>query len=223
MDGCAVAQSSSVVRCMQGARTRPTSQLVSGIARSWPDARLVGSEIYSAGLGFAAQRIQHAEFVQLDARRMPYEDEFDVAGAFDVIEHIDDDEAVLASLRGAVLPGGGVLLTVPQHPRLWSAADEYAHHVRRYTARELEHKVRRAGLEILRSTSFVTLLLPAMLASRRTHRDLVAFDPRAELTTPAGVNRALGILMGLERLLIRSGISLPAGGSRLIVARRPLH
>src|SRR5256885_16373006 len=50
--------------------------------------------------------------------------------------------------------------------RSWSASDEYACHERRYTARELHDKVARAGFEIVRSTSFVSLLLPAMLASR---------------------------------------------------------
>lgn len=199
-----------------------TGFVLAGVSRSWPQARLVGSEIYSAGLEFAAQRVKDAEFVQLDARSIPYEEEFDVVGAFDVLEHIEDDEAVLAGLRRATRPGGGVLLSVPQHPSLWSATDEYAHHVRRYTAQELEQKVRRAGLEILRSTSFVTLLLPAMLASRHLHRDLETYDPLAEMRISSSVNRVLGVVMALERLAIRAGFSLPVGGSRLVVARRPV-
>jgi len=197
-----------------------TGFVLSGVAKAFPDARLVGSEVYSAGLRFAAERVPTASFVQMDARAIPYEDEFDVVAAFDVVEHIAEDEAVLANMRRAVKPGGGVLLTVPQHPSLWSASDEYAHHVRRYTAAELHAKVKAAGLEILRSTSFVTLPLPAMLLSRRANQDLSKFDPLAELTVAAPVNAALEAALRMEHIAIRAGVSLPVGGSRLVVARR---
>ena len=35
---------------------------------------------------FARQRIPDATFIQMDARRVPYAEEFDLIGAFDVIE-----------------------------------------------------------------------------------------------------------------------------------------
>jgi SAM-dependent methyltransferase len=197
-----------------------TGFVLSGVAKAFPGTRLVGSEVFSAGLGFAAERVPSATFVQMDARRMPYEDEFDVVGAFDVIEHIAEDEAVLANVLRAVRPGGGVLLTVPQHPWLWSAADEYAHHARRYTARELHAKVQGAGFRILRSTSFVTLPLPAMMLSRIANRDVSKFDPVAELTVPPLLNTALETALRAEQVAIRCGLSLPVGGSRLVVARR---
>jgi len=197
-----------------------TGYVTSGVAHAFPQARLVGSEIYAAGLRHAARRVPQAAFVQMDARDMPYVDEFDVAAAFDVVEHIAEDEAVLANLRRAVRPGGGVLLTVPQHPSLWSASDEYARHVRRYTAREIHRKLRAAGLEVVRSTSFVTLPLPAMLVSRLAQRDLATFDPAGELTMAKPLDRALEAVLAVERAAIRAGLSLPAGGSRLVVARR---
>ncbi len=197
-----------------------TGFVLSGMSDAFPQARFVGSELFSAGLAFAARRVPQATFVQMDARAIPYEDEFDVVGAFDVVEHIAQDELVLANLRRAVRPGGLVVLTVPQHPWLWSAADEYAHHVRRYSARELHAKVQAAGLEIVRSTSFVTLPMPLMLASRLARRDVDKFDPRAELAIPGPLNKALEAMLSLERVAIRSGLDLPAGGSRLVVARR---
>jgi 2-polyprenyl-3-methyl-5-hydroxy-6-metoxy-1,4-benzoquinol methylase len=43
----------------------------------------------------------------------------DVAGCFDVLEHIPDDQRALEELARAVRPGGGLILTVPQLPRLW--------------------------------------------------------------------------------------------------------
>jgi SAM-dependent methyltransferase len=200
-----------------------TGFVLGGVAAAFPATSLLATEVYSAGLRFAAQRVPRATFVQMDARNVPYEDEFDVAAAFDVLEHIAEDEAVLVNMRAALRKGGGMILTVPQHPWLWSASDEYACHVRRYTARELHAKVRRAGFEILRSTSFVTLPLPAMFASRFAHRDVARFDPVAELTVPALLNSTLESALRLEHLAIRAGISLPVGGSRLLVARRTEH
>jgi SAM-dependent methyltransferase len=199
-----------------------TGFVLSGIAQAHPGLAVTGSEVATEGLGFAARRMPGATLVQMDARRIPYRAEFDVAGAFDVIEHIEDDRAVLKELRSALMPGGGLLLTVPQHPSLWSEYDARAHHVRRYTAPELRAKVEEAGFEILRMTSFVTLLLPLMFASRLTQRAPRAdYDPLAELKIARPLNWLLEKALDFERLLIRAGLPLPAGGSLLLIARRP--
>jgi len=199
-----------------------TGYVLSGIAAAFPGMRLAGSEAATAGLAFAAARVPHAAFLQMDARRIPFREEFDVAGAFDVIEHIEDDRAVLGELRGAVAPGGGVVLTVPQHPFLWSGHDVSQRHVRRYTARELRDKAVAAGLEVIRMTSFVTLLMPLMLLSRLMRRRAREdYESLAELKVPAWLNLPLERALDLERALIRAGLSLPAGGSLLLVARRP--
>ncbi len=104
--------------------------------------------------------------MRADGRALPFAGEFDVVGAFDVIEHIDADEAVLAAMRRAVRPGGGVIVTVPQHRWLWSETDRYSGHQRRYDRRELGRKLDGAGLKVRWMTSFTTLLLPLMAASR---------------------------------------------------------
>ena len=68
-----------------------TGFVLSGIRTAFPSAELSGSEIFSAGLAFAAERVPSATFYQMDARAIPFRDHFDVIGAFDVLEHIDDD------------------------------------------------------------------------------------------------------------------------------------
>src|SRR5256885_5971524 len=106
-------------------------------SRQWQ--RLAGSELHPSGLSHARQRLRHGvEFVQMDARHIPAREAFDLTGAFDVIEHIAEDEAVLCELRGATRPGGGVIIAVPQHPWMWSRADDVAFHQRRYAKGELE-------------------------------------------------------------------------------------
>jgi SAM-dependent methyltransferase len=201
-----------------------TGFVLSGIHAADPSLELSGSEIFSAGLALAATRVPSAHFSQMDARHIPYRDEFDVIGAFDVLEHIDEDEAVLAEIGRAVRPGGGFMATVPQHPSLWSLQDVHAHHVRRYTATGLRRKVEAAGFEVVRTTSFVSLLLPTLVAARfrtRGHRTDVGFDAMDELRQPSVLNSALEAVMTLERSLVRRGVSFPAGGSLLLVARMP--
>jgi len=63
---------------------------------------------------------------------------YDLIGAFDVIEHIDDDAASLASIATKLKPGGKFIMTVPAHKWMWSAHDVANHHKRRYSKRALE-------------------------------------------------------------------------------------
>lgn len=199
-----------------------TGFVLSGIANANPEIALSGSEIFLAGLSHAAERVPSAHFMQMDARHVPFANEFDSIGAFDVLEHIKEDETVLAQLKMALKPGGVLLLTVPQHPWLWSASDEYACHVRRYTRLEIERKIAMSGFEVLRSTSFVTGLLPAMVLSRaRQKRKAETFDPAGELKINAALNQAFYGLMVLELAGIKLGLNYSVGGSRLIVARKP--
>ncbi|MDH3287350.1 MAG: methyltransferase domain-containing protein [Betaproteobacteria bacterium] len=197
-----------------------TGFVLSGLQEAAPQLRLAASEIFAEGLPFAQSRVPGARLFQMDARSIPFEDEFDVIGAFDVIEHVEEDTDVLCQMHRALKPGGGLLLTVPQHPWLWSAADEVAHHVRRYTASDLRQKVLDAGFRIARVTSFVSLLLPLMLLSRRA-RPGKNPDPYDELRIGPVSNALLSAVMTVERALIRMGVSFPAGGSLLLAARRP--
>jgi SAM-dependent methyltransferase len=199
-----------------------TGFVLAGIADAIPGLRLCASEIHATALRHAAQRAPGAQLLQLDARRMPFADEFDVVGAFDVIEHIEDDAAVLREMHRAAVPGGGLLLTVPQHPFLWGEYDVRARHVRRYRACELRAKVEAAGFDVLRLTSFVSLLLPLLLVSRFLRRTGGAsFDPLAELRLGPRRNALLEKVLDLERALLATGLRLPAGGSLLLVGRKP--
>ena len=199
-----------------------TGYVLSGIADTYPDRELHGSEIFTAGLAFAAARQPSINFMQMDARNIPFVEEFEALGAFDVLEHIEEDEQVLGQMHKVLKQDGIILLTVPQHSWLWSSIDEYACHVRRYSAKELHVKVEASGFEILRSTSFVSSLLPAMFASRLLQKKSLTKDTdvTAELRISPWLNYLFTKLLGAEIAMIRSGVDFPLGGSRLVVARK---
>jgi SAM-dependent methyltransferase len=199
-----------------------TGFVLTGMLSARPGLRATGGEIFLRGLQVARRRLPSVELLQLDGRRLPYRAHFDVVAAFDVLEHIEEDDEVLREMWLACRRGGGIALTVPQHPFLWSRQDEYSFHKRRYTRRELVRKLKAAGFTLVAVTSIVSLLLPVMLASRLhgRWRGAATPDPRSELRLPRLVDGALEQIMAIERRAIQAGISLPAGGSLLAIARK---
>jgi SAM-dependent methyltransferase len=186
--------------------------------------RLVGSEVSLRGLRSAKAQCPGIELIQLDATAIPFAEEFDAVGAFDVIEHVDDDAAVLRGIRRALKPGGRLILTVPQHPFLWSGLDVYLRHRRRYTRAELARKLAAAGLRLEYATSFVFFLFPLMVLSRAL--DGVRGEPlngerfARRLRLPPLLNRIFDSCMRVDELLIARRWPLPWGGTLLAIARK---
>lgn len=197
-----------------------TGFVLSGIRDAYPQARLVGIDVFEEGLSAARRRVPDAELYRLEAGDLAFDREFDVVCAFDVLEHLDDDQSALAQMRRAVKPSGGLVLLVPQHSWLWSDADAFAHHRRRYRRRDIVQQITAAGFEVEFVSSFMTTLLPAMVVSRLAQRALRRpYNLWRELE-PAAFNRPFEHLLDLEaQLLVQRRISLPAGGSLLLVAR----
>lgn len=191
-----------------------------------PNLELLGSEIYLRGLRSAMARESGIEFIQLDASRIPFVEAFDLIAAFDVLEHIEDDRAALGGILRALKPGGHAVITVPQHPFLWSVLDELVHHQRRYRRADLLAKLREAGFELRYASSFLFTLFPLMLLSRLLDRgrgaqpqEPDALDRRVRF--PRWVNRVFDAVMRVDEALIGLRLSLPWGGTLLAVARRP--
>jgi SAM-dependent methyltransferase len=199
-----------------------TGYVLSGVAAAFLGAKLQGSEIFTKGLNFAAERLTSGSLMQMDARNIPFVREFDVIGAFDVLEHIKEDELVLSQVHTALKSQGYLVITVPQHQWLWSAVDEYACHERRYSKVDLHKKIQAAGFNIIRSTSFVTTLLPAMLISRLLQQTsgCAKFDAASELKIPKWLNYVFYQMLRAELAIIKLGVNLPIGGSRLVIAKK---
>jgi hypothetical protein len=59
-----------------------------------------------------------------------------------------------------------------------------------------------------------------MYVSRRRQRGAETYDAMAEYGCSPRLNAALERVLGLELALIRRGVSFPAGGTLMVVARR---
>lgn len=133
-----------------------------------------------------------------DATRLPVpDDEFDLAISYDVLEHIEDDTAVVREMRRVLRPGGLVLIAVPADPRLWSEHDVAVGHHRRYTRESLTKLFLDAGFVVEEVKAWNVLLRPAVAwkRGRSSNRgsDIEAVSP--------GLNRILHGIVAMERHL----------------------
>ncbi len=201
-----------------------TGFVINNIHRQYPDLVISGSDLYLEGLNFARERIPDAVLYQMDACRLPFQKEFDLILALDILEHIEDDQKVLAEMHRALKDGGGIILTVPQHKWLWSIQDVKAFHKRRYSRRELKERMSSCGFDVVHLSSFVSFLLPIMIISRLYAQifmnDMKKYDPMHELKIRSGINSILNIICMLEEKVLNKGISLGAGGSMLCVGKK---
>jgi SAM-dependent methyltransferase len=141
---------------------------------------------------------------------------YDLIGAFDVIEHIDDDQAALASIATRLKPGARFIMTVPAHQWMWSAHDAVNHHKRRYSRRSLKALIEGSPMKLEKVGYFNSLLFPLAVAERAASRLRGKENADVKLP-PAPLNMALEKVFAAERYLA-GRLPLPPGLSLFAVA-----
>src|SRR6266540_229549 len=122
-----------------------------------------------------------------------------------------DDRLVLRQARRALKTGGALVVTVPAHPRLWTALDEASGHKRRYTRRSLVEAMREAGFLVCLSRHFNTLLYPVQSLQRHildgqpiaTSAERLALVRRALRVPPGPLNALMRLAMAADLVLSR--------------------
>ena len=149
--------------------------------------------------------------LRADATRLPIDDAaLDLVVAFDILEHIEDDELAVREVARILRPEGTFLVAVPADPRLWSAHDVAVDHVRRYTRETLSSVLHRGGFEVVDMTSWNVLLRPVVALRRKkaSGSDLDDLHPV--------VNSGLRAIITAERYL---PVKRLPGVSLLVTAR----
>ena len=183
-----------------------------------------GGDIFLEGLKFCQRRGGSTTLYQIDIMALPFHNDFDVIGMFDILEHIDEDEKALVEVGQALKSGGRILITVPAHKFLWSYFDVHSYHKRRYNKGELVAKLERNGFIIKKMSYYMFFLFPLVTIIR-----LIGNIPRKnkkqgikaslEVRTIPVVNEVFLGLLRLERWLIRY-LNLPIGASLLVLAEK---
>lgn len=207
-----------------------TGVVLAQLQRLFPNSRITGMDLFDEGLKFARQRFR-GTLIQGDVFQHSFGNSFDLIGAFDVIEHLDDDEKILRRFYEQLRSGGHLVITVPAHEGLWSYFDEVAHHRRRYAVKDLKRKLADAGFCDIYVTQFMSALFPLMWLKRRVgekaaklseadaHRRQAAAE--SDLKINLMVNRFMDLLLWPEAFFVSRHWRIPLGTSLLALASRP--
>lgn len=150
---------------------------------------------------------------------------FDAVLALDVIEHLDDDRAAIASLAQFVAPGGLLVVSVPAQPSLFSEFDAVQGHRRRYLPEGLRSAFDASGLSIESIFWWGSWMAP-ILRRRLAKREARPGEDPAEVylrylrLPPWPGSLILRTAYAMEQPLALRGW-LPTGTSLFAVARRP--
>ena len=103
----------------------------------------------------AKLRERGAQVVLGKVSSLPFADSsFDLVCAFDIIEHVDDDDGALSEVARTAKPGGAILVSMPLHAAMWTAFDDFVGHKRRYDPPLLLSKLASHHLTVERSAVF---------------------------------------------------------------------
>lgn len=153
---------------------------------------------------------------------------YDVIGAFDVLEHLDDDDVAVEWVFDNLNSGGVFIATVPAYQWLFSWHDVALHHHRRYTSRGLALLAEPHGL-VLQQGYFVSTLFPVAVATRlgsvisyRRSSDIPVESPTKQSgSMNRFIDQVLSTFLSGEAALVKRGFRFPAGLSTFMVVRKP--
>ena len=128
------------IGCGQGSVTARLAPRADSLLALEPDAQ---------SFAVASRRLRGmAEVRNSSADALPDDATFDTVCAFEVLEHIEDDAAALATWVRQIRPGGRLLLSVPAHADRMGLCDRLVGHFRRYDRADLEGLLARRGLHV---------------------------------------------------------------------------
>ncbi|MEW6443420.1 MAG: class I SAM-dependent methyltransferase [bacterium] len=191
--------------------------------------RVVGVDLAPTALAFCRERkpylLCRAPFTALPFRS----GSIHLVTAFDVLEHGEDDRAMLREAYRVCAPGGWAAFSVPAYRFMWGDHDVAAHHYRRYAAAEILGKLQEAGFRVRRMTYLNSLLFPVSIVFRHGKNLLTGLlrglglqvKPRSDFrsTAPALLNGAL-LRIFLAEYHILKRVNLPFGLSIFCMAQK---
>ena len=198
-----------------GAATGASTEMLQGFGK-------VSSLEYDQPCVDFCREVLKLDVIQGSITSLPYvDDSFDLVCAFDVVEHVEDDQKAVDELLRVCKPGGIVYVTVPAFMSLWSGHDVVNLHHRRYRKPGLLSLFSQGSLR--RTTYFNTLLFPPIWLARRVGAWL---KPRDEAPKPDNewmqhpiTNFLFGFIFSMERPLLRL-FNMPFGVSLAVIWRK---
>lgn len=197
-----------------------TGDLAAEIRDAFPAAELLGLDVSAAAVEHAARKVPQATFLQHDLVS-DFEADPMLRGwathavCSEVLEHVEDPEALLANARWYLAPGCRLIVTVPGGPL--SAFDRHIGHRQHFTAQSMRALLEEAGFVVERATraGFPFFNLYRLVVLLRGER---LVDDVARRAGPRPARLLMKIFGALFRLNLTSS---PWGWQVLAAARLP--
>ncbi len=156
--------------------------------------------------------VMHGSILEL-----PFKDSsFDIVCAFDVIEHIEDDQKGVDEMMRVCKQDAHIFVTVPAYMSLWSDHDIINHHFRRYTIAQLKSLFKKSG-KIIFSSYFNSIFFIPIFFARKLANLLKSKNepPKSDFKkfNPGLLNNLMYRIFLMERSLLKATVKFPFGVS----------
>ncbi len=195
-----------------------TGGLIRTMQQFEPRWRITGLDISPLACSYARER-SSASIVEGSVESLPFNaNQFDAVVSADVLYHINDTSKALQEFGRVLKPGGSLVINVPAYNWMWSYHDDLVDTKHRFRRSELASLLKKAGFEITISSYANLLIFPLIIARRKI---FVPANPSSDVKPyPPLIEALCGSMAALEYGALRRGITLPAGNSVFIAARR---
>lgn len=158
---------------------------------------------------------------------LPFEDDtFDLVCAFDVVEHVREDQLAMAEFHRVCKPAGYTFTTVPAFKALWSEHDIVNGHVRRYTMRKYLALFDPHHCRIVFTSYFNSFLFPFIAGFRiistllKDKNRTSPFKPDHSRVKNNLVCQLLYRIFKSETFFLKRRIPFPLGVSLLVISEK---
>ncbi len=206
------------------------SQLIEIGAGSGNVSRVLQNEGFRMAVGeiqlpalYWAKEYGINDLYQFDLNLPVFKKHFDVVCMFDVLEHLEDDDLAIKSVKTMLKEKGKVVITVPAHKWLWNKRDVLERHRRRYKLKEIKDLLLQNGFKVIMCKHFFVSILP-LLAVRKFFScaegvECIQDEIRDNVKINPLINKLLCYMVTLENLILGK-FSPKIGGSIAVVAEK---
>lgn len=164
----------------------------------------------------------YKRLTKVDGIQLPFKDKtYDLVGAFDVLEHIDDQVEALKEWKRVLKDDGAIVITVPAYQWLWTDHDISLHHKRRYTTKRLTEAAMAAGLKPQKKSYAIVFSLPLVVGFRFLNKALgrKTDSETSYVNVPDWANKLFTNLLYVEAEFHKR-MRLPFGTSVVTILRK---